>query len=145
MIEGYFFILGLVNSLLLITVFIIRRKRIDLLQRFGWIYLLISVPAAYGIVLSIQENAPSQYSIFLGIFLVYLLMEWLLDHVWKLSFRENWKKNWMWLVPYLALYYAVNYGFIVMPWKTTMIWGMIMLILFVAQIIANIRSHPVMK
>lgn len=142
MIELYFFILGLVNSIMLISVFIIRRKRIDLLQRFGWIYLLLSVPAAYGIFLAIQERAPRQYSIFLGIFLVYMFMEWILDHFLKLDFRESWKKNWMWLVPYLALYYAVNYGFIIMPWKRTMIWGIIMLILFVFQLITNIESHP---
>lgn len=145
MLELYFFTLGLVNSLLLISVFIIRRKRLALLQRFGWIYLLLSVPAAYGILLSAQEHKPIQYSIFLVIFLIYLLLEWILDHVFKINFREDWKKYWMWMLPYLGLYYAANYGFVVMSWKTSIIWGMIMLILFVIQIFTNISSHPKMK
>lgn len=145
MLERYFFILGLVNSLMLIAIFLLRRKRLDLVQRFGWIYLLLAVPAVYGIFLVAQEQAPIQYSIFLGIFLAFLMMEWLLDHVFKINFRENWRKNWMWLVPYLMLYYAMNYGFVVMPWRSNLIWGLVMMSLFVVQIITNIRSHPKMK
>lgn len=143
--ELYFFILGLVNAIMLILIFAIRRKRLDLIQRFGWLYLLLSMPASFGIFLATQEHDSIRYIIFLGIFLIYLLFEWLLDHVLKLNFRENLKKNWMWMVPYLALYYAMNYGFIIMPWKSSVLWGIIMLVLFVVQIIANLRSHPKMK
>ena len=142
MLELYFFILGLVNSILLIAIFGVRRRRLDVILRFGWTYLLLAVPAVYGIVIVLQEHKPVQYSIFLGIFLAFLLMEWLLDHVFKINFRENFKKNWKWLVPYLALYYAMNYGFVVMPWKSSQIWGIIMLILLAVQIAANLRSHP---
>ena len=142
MLELYFFILGLVNSILLIAIFGVRRKRLDVILRFGWTYLLLAVPAVYGIVIVLQEHKPVQYSIFLGIFLAFLLMEWLLDHVFKINFRENFKKNWKWMVPYLALYYAMNYGFVVMPWKSSPIWGIIMLILLAVQITANLRSHP---
>jgi len=145
MLELYFFILGLLNSLMLITVFLIRRKRLVFLQRYGWTYLLLSVPAACGILLSLVEHKPIQYSIFLVLFLIYLFLEWLLDYVLKINFREDWKKNWKWMIPYLALYYSTNYGFIVMPWKTSLIWGVIMLILFVIQIIANLSSHPFTK
>ena len=79
------------------------------------------------------------------IFLAFLLLEWLFDFVLKINFRENWKKNWKSLVPYLGLYYATNYGFVVMPWKTSLIWGIIMLCLFIIQIIVNLRSHPKMS
>jgi hypothetical protein len=145
MLEIFFFILGLVNSLMLIAIFLIRRNRLALIQRFGWIYLLLAVPAVYGIFLVFQEHKPVLYSIFLGIFLAFLLMECLLDQVFKINFREDFRKYWQWLVPYLALYYAMNYGFIVMPWKNSLIWGLIMLSLFVVQIITNLRSHPKMK
>jgi len=145
MLEVYFFILGLVNSVFLILLFLIRKNRLDLVNRFGWIYLLLAVPAAYGIFLVHQENAAAQYGIFLGIFLAFLLIEWLFDYVLKINFRENFRKNWKWMVPYLGLYYAMNYGFVVMPWKTSLVWGLIMLGLFVVQIIANLRSHPKMS
>ena len=52
------------------------------------------------------------------------------------------KKNWKLLISYLALYYAMNYGFIVMNWKIVMLWGIIMLALFIIQLVANLMSHP---
>jgi hypothetical protein len=114
----------------------------DLVYKFGWIYLLLAIPAVYGIFLAYQENETVRYAIFLGIFLAFLLLEWLFDYVLKINFRENWRKNWKWLVPYLGLYYAMNYGFVVMPWKNSLAWGLTMLGLFIIQIIANLRSHP---
>jgi hypothetical protein len=142
MLEIYFFILGVVNSALLIFIFLIRKNKLALLKRIGWVYLLLAIPAVYGIFLAVQEQKSVRYSIFLMIFLVFIAIEWLFDHVLKFNFRENWKKNWKWLIPYLALYYAMNYGFVVMPWKTNLLWGLVMLGLFIIQIITNLRSHP---
>jgi hypothetical protein len=145
MLEVFFFILGLVNSIFLIVIFLIRKHRLYLVRRIGWIYLLLAVPATYGIILVAQEQKTVRYSIFLGIFLTFLFLEWLFDFVFKINFRENWKQNWKWLVPYLGLYYAMNYGFVVMPWKTSLAWGLTMLGLFIIQIIVNLKSHPKMS
>jgi len=145
MLEVYFFVLGLVNSVFLILLFLVRKNRLDLVNRFGWVYLLLAIPAAYGIFLVRQENQTARYSIFLGIFLAFLLVEWLFDYVLKINFRENFRKNWKWMVPYLGLYYAMNYGFVVMPWNTSLVWGLIMLGLFIVQVVANLRSHPKMS
>jgi hypothetical protein len=145
MLELYFFILGLINSIFLIFIFLIRKSRFVILQSIGWVYLLLAIPAAYGIILVAQEQKTIRYSIFLGIFLAFLLVEWLFDYVLKINFRENWRENWKWMVPYLGLYYAMNYGFVVMPWKTSLVWGLIMLGLFIVQIIANLKSHPKMS
>ena len=142
MLEPFFFILGLVNNIFLIFIFLIRKNRMVILQRIGWVYLLLAIPAVYGIFLVVQEQKAVQYGIFLGIFLAYLALECVYDFILKINFRENWKKNWKWLVPYLGLYYAMNYGFVVMPWKTSLVWGLIMLGLFIIQIIVNIRTHP---
>jgi len=142
MLEPYFFALGIVNSIFLIIIFLIRKNKLNLLIRTGWVYLLLGIPAIYGILLVIQEQKTIRYGIFLGIFLLFIIAEWLYDYILKINFRENWKQNWKWLVPYLTLYYAMNYGFVVMPWKTNMIWGVIMLCLFIIQIITNLRSHP---
>jgi len=142
MLEVFFFILGILNSALLIFIFLIRKNRLALLQRIGWVYLLLAIPAVYGIFLVFQEQKAVQYSIFLGIFLAFLALEWLFDYVLKINFRVNWKQNWKWILPYLVLYYAMNYGFVVMPWRTSLSWGLVMLCLFIIQIITNLRSHP---
>jgi len=106
MLEVFFFILGILNSVLLIFIFLIRKNRLALLQRIGWVYLLLAIPAVYGIFLVFQEQQAVQYSIFLGIFLAFLALEWLFDYVLKINFRINWKQNWKWILPYLVLYYA---------------------------------------
>jgi len=75
MLEAFFFILGLVNSIFLILLFLVRKNRIGLVYRFGWMYFLLAIPAAYGIFLVHQENETMRYAIFLGIFLTFLLIE----------------------------------------------------------------------
>ena len=94
MLEPFFFTLGLVNSVFLIIIFVVRKNRLDLVKRFGWIYLLLAVPAAYGIFLVGQEQKTARYSIFLAIFLAFLILEWLYDYVLKTDFRENLSKHW---------------------------------------------------
>ena len=142
MTDLYFFLLGVINSIFLIFIFLIRKDRLNLLQRLGKYYFILAVPALSGIFIVLYEGKDVRYIIFLAIFLAFLFFEWLLDYRVKVNFRENWIRNWKWSVPYLGLYYAINYGFVVMPWKANIAWGIIMLCLFVIQIIANIRSHP---
>ncbi len=128
--------------MLLISIFLTRKNRLILVQRYGWIYLLLAFPAAYGIVLALLERQSVQYSIFLAIFLAFLALEWAYDHYLKIDFRTNMKKHWKLAVPYLCLYYSMNYGFIIMPWKSSVSWGIVMLILFIIQMAANLSSHP---
>lgn len=144
-IQLFFFLLGLLNSLLLIVIFILRKHRLDLVKRYNWIYLLLAIPTAVGIYLSSTENGAIQYLIFLVIFMAFLILEWLLDYALKINFREDFKKNWKWIIPYLCLYYSMNYGFVVMPWSVHLSWGIIMSILLVIQISINIWSHPKLK
>jgi len=141
MLEELFFILGIVNNLFLIYIFLIR-KRMTILQRVGRFYFLLAIPAVYGIFLVQQEHKVVQYSIFLGIFLIFLALEFFYDYVLKIPFRENLKKYWKPAIPYLVLYYAMNYGFVVMIWKNySKTSGIIMLGLFIIQIIVNISTH----
>jgi len=141
MLENLFFILGIISNLYLIIIFLVRNK-IALLQRIGWIYFLLAIPAVYGIFLVIKENKAVQYTMFLGIFLAFLAIEGLYDYVLKIDFRTNFRKNWKLLIPYLILYYAMSYGFVVMVWKTSLLGGVIMLTLVIIQIIINIITHP---
>jgi len=140
MLEPFYFALGLVNSLFLIFIFVIRENHLDLLQRFGWIYFLLAVPAIYAIFLVQKEHKSPRYTIFLGIFLAFLVIEVLYDWILKIPFRET--MDWKQLVPYVALYISMNYGFVVMTWKYYSVRrGTILLVLFIIQIIANIVTH----
>jgi hypothetical protein len=141
MLEEVFFVLGVINNLFLIFIFLIRDKS-ALLRKIGWTYFLLAIPALYGIFLVQQENKSIQYTAFLGIFLVFLITEGVYDYVLKIPFRDNLKKYWKQATLYLALYYAMNYGFILMTWKYySQVAGGILLVLFIIQIIVNLGTH----
>ena len=138
MFETFYFLLGVVNSLLLISIFLlVRYAKAAQVAVAGKVYLALAIPAVIGIVLAQQQQKPTQYTIFLRIFLAFLMLEGIYDFVLKVSFREDWKL----LTPYLMLYWSMYYGFIVMTWKHSKLQGGILLDLFIIQIIANIRSH----
>ncbi len=141
MLEPFFFTLGLVNSGFLIFIFLIRENHLALLQRIGWVYFFLAIPAIYAIFLVQQEQKTPRYTIFLGIFLAFLAIEALYDWILKIPFRDT--MDWKQLAPYVALYISMNYGFVVMVWKYYSVrGGIILLVLFVIQIIANIATHP---
>ncbi len=141
MLEPLFLALGLLNNGFLIFIFLIRKNHLALLQKIGWVYFFLAIPAIYAIFLVQQEQKTARYTIFLGIFLAFLAIEALYDWILKIPFRE--KMDWKQLVPFVALYISMNYGFVVMVWKyDSVIGGVIMFGLFVIQIIANIVSHP---
>ena len=141
MLEPFFFTLGLVNSGFLIFIFLIRENHLALLQRIGWVYFFLAIPAIYAIFLVQQEQKTPRYTIFLGIFLAFLAIEALYDWILKIPFRDT--MDWKQLAPYVALYISMNYGFVVMVWKYYSVrGGIILLVLLVIQIIANIATHP---
>lgn len=140
MLEPFFFALGVVNSVALIATFVVRKRRLDLVRRFGWLYLLLALPAAYAILLVEQEHKAPQYTVFLAIYLAFLAIEALYDWILRIPFREH--MDWRLLVPYVALYLSSTYGFVVMVWKESVSGGILMLALFVVQILANVLTHP---
>jgi hypothetical protein len=139
--QTFFFILGVVNNVCLIVIFTLRARHLKLIERFGWLYLLLAIPTLYGFVLAAQAGSSPQYSIFLGIFLAFLAIEWLYDWVLKVPFRET--MDWRLLIPYAALYVASSYGFVIMVWKyDSVARGILMLVLTAAQVLANVLTHP---
>lgn len=141
MLEPFYFALGVANNAFLIFIFVIRKNHTALLQKIGWAYFLLAIPAIYAMFLVQQEQKTWRYTIFLGIFLAFLVIEALYDWILKIPFRET--MNWKQLAPYAALYIMMNYGFVVMVWKYySVIGGIIMLGLFAIQIMINIISHP---
>ena len=101
MLEPVFFALGLVNNGFLIFIFLIRKNHLALLQRIGWAYFFLAIPALYAIFLVQREQKPPQYTIFLGIFLAFLAIEALYDWILKIPFSE--KPDWKHWPPYVAL------------------------------------------
>jgi hypothetical protein len=88
-----------------------------------------------------MEQKTPRYTVFLGLFLAFLVIEGLYDWILKIPFRG--RMDWKLLVPYVALYMSMNYGFVVMTWKYySLIGGIILLGLLAIQITANMLTHP---
>ena len=138
MFNTYYFILGIVNNLFLISIFIISKIfGMDKFKGLGIAYLLLTIPSEYMILIAGRDHEPYQYIVFLSIFIAFLILEGVYDYILKIPFRRNWKL----LIPYLTLYWSMNYGFIVMVWKNSLVQGGIMLGLFILQLTANLISH----
>jgi len=75
MTDLYFFLLGVINSIFLIFIFLIRKDRLNLLQRLGKYYFILAVPALSGIFIVLYEGKDVRYIIFLAIFLAFLFFE----------------------------------------------------------------------
>lgn len=138
MFEELFFWTGIANSVLLIIIFSFRRAgNMKAMKICGYIYFLLAIPAIYAIILGATSGKPFAYTVFLGIFIAYLVIECIYDFILKIDFR----KKWYLLAPYLLLFIPMNYGFIVMPWKESLVKGVIMAGLFIIQTILNLVSH----
>ncbi|VVB74990.1 Uncharacterised protein [Candidatus Tiddalikarchaeum anstoanum] len=135
------FVLGLVHNLLLICVFNSNRvKNNKLIKTFGFAYLVLVIPLAIiCLILSIFENKPLFYYLYLVIVLVYLGFEVVLDWVLKINFRS--KSKLYLLIPYLMLYFFANYVLVILVWKENLTLGVILLALYIIQLLFNAFSH----
>lgn len=142
MFENFYFALGLVNSLWLIVIFLLVKFSTPAnVKVVGASYLLLGIPGINAITSAQRLQKPVQYSIFLAIFLAFLVLEGVYDHILKVPFRESFRKYWKQWIPYLLLYWSMNYGFIAMAWKYSAMQGAILAGLFILQLTANILSH----
>jgi hypothetical protein len=139
MLEELYFSIGVINNIFLILIFLIRKnENLALLKKVGGSYFLLAIPSLYAIFLVQLEGKSTQYTVFLLIFLTFLTLEGVYDFILKIPFRKYWKL----LTPYLLLYFAMNYGFVVLVWKQNFLQGILLLGLFIIQIMANAWSHP---
>lgn len=91
---------GVFNNVGVIPVLVLSNRRGDLVQRYRWLHLGLTIPTVYGLVLAQQERCPAQSMIFLAT----SRRSWPSrpdDQVLKEQFREP--MDWPLLVPYVAL------------------------------------------
>ena len=111
----------------IIGVFIAQKKgRTKLVRTFGTIMLSLVVPLVAVFVNYWTENRPLWIMIYLGFIFLYILVEWLLDYVFKIAFRQRLITH----VPYIILEYVALFGFIGIAFAIDRTWGFIVSISF---------------
>ena len=111
----------------IVGVFIAQKKgRTRLVRTFGAGMLSLVVPLAVVFVNYWVEERPLWIMVYLGFIFLYILVEWLLDYVFKIEFRQKLITH----VPYIILEYIALFGFIGISFAIDRTWGFIVSISF---------------
>ncbi|MCR4440424.1 MAG: hypothetical protein QHJ34_14905 [bacterium] len=105
--------LAVAHNVLLIAVFILRARHMVLLEHLGWTHLLLAMPAACALLLARGQPLGVQYTVFLSMLLAFGFR----GSVWLVP-RLPFGQEWSLLAPYLMVYFAMSFGFVVMSWET---------------------------
>lgn len=127
-IFDYLFVLSaMLFNLLIAGIFIAqKRERPKLVRAFGASWLLLAFPLAIVFINDIQiGREPWVINCFVLIFL-YILVEFLLDYVFKFDFR----KRWMTHVPYIILEYIALFSLIFIAIDIHPTWGWVISVCF---------------
>ena len=95
----------------------------------GFILILTCLPLIFLLVTATPFHRPSIYFIQIGIMIAFLVLELLLDYIFKIEFR---KITWM-LIIYLALFFGGTGGMIGVATLAGRIWTLCTAILFLVM------------
>jgi len=116
--------------LLCLLMFWLRAQRKSALgNRFGWIAVALAVPLAGVAIINALQQRGVWWSVLLLPVVIYALVQWILDGLLKLNFRET-----RWLGLYLLLYYLAQFGLIGYAFLTGKGWGLLTLAAYFATL-----------
>ena len=93
--------------------------RAKLLRLFGIMTIVLALPFAIVLLAYLTEGKELWKLAFLGVTLIYLFLEWLLDFKLKVDFRTAWITH----APYIVLFYIVLAGLIRIAFSIDRAWG----------------------
>ncbi len=120
-------ILANLINILVISVFIARlsnRPKIE--YWFGIILILSIVPLIYLFITAIGFKRPLLYFIQIGLMIIYLVVELMLDYILKIEFRQTQSI----VIPYVMLFFAGTGGMIGIASNAGKVWTILTIISF---------------
>ncbi len=125
--DWLFIASGVIFFLSIIGVFItIKKERIDLTKKIGLVMLPLIIPLFFVLINYILIAQDFEMILSIILILAYLIVELLLDFVFKIDFRTKPSRH----VPYILLEYVACFSFIINSFKLDAILGWLMSILF---------------
>ena len=122
-----FLLSALAFNLLLAVFFVAQRNRWAKTARvIGIVWLLLAVPLAFVFSRYLAEGRGPVILVPLALVLFYMLVEFLLDFVFKVEFRRSWKTH----VPYIVLEYIALFSLIGIAFRIDRSWGYLVSITF---------------
>lgn len=114
-------------NLLIAAIFVAQKQgREKLVRTFGNLWLWLIVPLALVFVSYWQAGRETKILVGFGLVFIYMLVELLLDHVFKVDFRSKAITH----VPYIILEYIALFSLIAIAFDISQTWGIIVSICF---------------
>jgi len=129
-----------VINIFLIFIFVERLSQKAKIEYWlGIIVILCIVPLFYLLITGIRIHRPFLYFIQTGLMIAYLVVEFMLDYVLKIEFRQN-----QWIVlPYIMLFFAGTGGMIGVASHAGKGWTIVTIIIFLVMLILSVVQRHV--
>jgi hypothetical protein len=96
-----------------------KRRRMDLVKKLGYFIVAMALPVSITLVSYALTEHPPKLLLYLAAILLYLVLEFLLDFVFKIDFRKKPAIH----VPYIVIFYLACFGFIGIAFSIGTFWG----------------------
>ena len=117
-----FVITAVLFNLLITGIFIAQKQAKDkLVRQFGITWLLLAIPLIVVYIRYWTLSKAAWLMIYFSFILFYMLVEWLLDYIFKYDFRTQKKTH----IPYIILEYIALFGLIGISFDIDRTWGFI--------------------
>ncbi|MCF8261875.1 MAG: hypothetical protein K9J12_13935 [Melioribacteraceae bacterium] len=131
-------IVAIINNLLLIGIFIARIYKKERIEYWlGLIFILTIIPLLIMFINALAANRPFLYFLQLGLIIVFVILELLLDYILKIDFRHDFKI----VIPYLILFYASFGGMIGIATYAGKLWSVLAIIGFLVMTAISLLMH----
>ena len=123
--------LGTISALIILItcnlIFVFRLLGLSKIEYYaGILFIITSLPVVYLLFIANEFHRPAIYYIQLGIMLTFIVVEFLLDYLFKFNFRDT---RWM-VVTYAMLFFAATGGMIGIASLSGRIYSIISILFF---------------
>lgn len=126
------------NNILLIFLFLARIYKYPKVEYWlGVVFLLSIVPLTYMLIKAVESKKTMIYFVQISLMIGFIVVEFLLDYLLKLDFRQN--QNYV--IPFLILFYASLGGMIGIASHSGKQWTVITVITFLLMTIISLIMH----
>jgi hypothetical protein len=127
LVDLLFALCGVLFNISIIGVYNAQRLgKEKLIRFFGIVFLSLTLPLAVVYFFYIRQGRETRLLVYFVFIFLYILIEWLLDFVFKIDFRSKPVLH----IPYIILFYIALIAFIVITFSFSQVWGWVVSILF---------------
>jgi len=127
-----------INNILLTFLFLARIYKYPKIEYWlGIVFMLSIVPITYMLIKAIESKRAILYFVQLSLMIIFIVVEFLLDYLLKLDFRQN--QNYV--IPFLILFYASFGGMIGIASHSGKQWIVITVITFLLMTTVSLIMH----